>query len=286
MYHLAAVIFSVCVLNSQATSTTPSSTSATTSTASATTSQAGTTGTDTSFVIKYKFNLYTNTNQVNAQQIENAAKVAVVGLGIDGGQLQTVAPPTKSTQKVDGVGKPVFIVLLAIKYPNKAIIQAVTTALSGQNFATQLQYQLKQKGITTALITEAETQQPGQSFVPAAIPTTVAPVTTTTTAQECGKSPVVGGLLTLFLGGFGAGRFYYGYIGMGVGWLFWTLFAHISTPVGQVLLRSGGAVAGAVLIGLGTLSELGIFIWWIHDLVVMFNKTLKPSGMDNCEFSD
>lgn len=270
-YRLAAVIFSACVLNSQAQSSTTA---------------------PAAYIMKYKFNLYTNPplETANAQQIQNAADIAIYSLKLDG-KIQTVANPTKTTQKINGVDQPVWDVLLNIQFPSTIQVNVATSALSSIPFSNDLQDQMRKKGITSAQISKAQLQAPGQGYVPLSTPTTATPLestTTTTTKPECGKSSLVGGLLTLFLGGLGAGRFYYGYIGLGVGWLFWTLFAHIGTAVGQGLTKAGGGamIAGIVISILAALSQIGTFVWWIHDLVVMFNRDLKPFDMSDCEFSD
>merc|ERR1712224_1132489 len=88
---------------------------------------------------------------------------------------------------------------------------------------------------------------------------------------SCDKNPTTAGLLTIFLGGLGVGRFYYGYVVYGVLWLLWTLFAHISMSVARVLGKGsdGKGCCGIIALILGSiagLSEIGCFVLWVRDL--------------------
>ncbi len=75
------------------------------------------------------------------------------------------------------------------------------------------------------------------------------------------KSKVSAGLLQLFLGGFGAGRFYLGHNGIAIGQLA-TLF------IGWILF---------IVIGLGIFILLGLGIWVLVDAIMMFSGGVRDS---------
>ncbi|OZG30019.1 hypothetical protein BH683_006450 [Williamsia sp. 1138] len=74
------------------------------------------------------------------------------------------------------------------------------------------------------------------------------------------KSKVVAGLLQLFLGGFGAGRFYIGSNGI---------------AIGQLCALIAGWVLAIVLIGYIIL--LGLGIWVIVDAIMIFTGSVRDS---------
>lgn len=76
------------------------------------------------------------------------------------------------------------------------------------------------------------------------------------------KSKVAAGLLQLFLGGFGAGRFYLGYTGI---------------AVTQLSLYLIGFLLSFVLIGLPIL--VGVGVWALIDAIMIFTGSVKdPQG--------
>lgn len=75
------------------------------------------------------------------------------------------------------------------------------------------------------------------------------------------KSKVAAGLLQLFLGGFGAGRFYLGYTGIGVA---------------QLMLTIVGWITAFVFIGFLILPVVGI--WVLIDAIMMFTGSVRDSN--------
>ncbi len=75
------------------------------------------------------------------------------------------------------------------------------------------------------------------------------------------KSKVTAGLLQLFLGGFGAGRFYLGYTGIGVA---------------QLVLTIVGWITMFIFIGFFILPAVGI--WVLIDAIMMFTGSVRDSN--------
>ncbi|UEA58172.1 TM2 domain-containing protein [Gordonia otitidis] len=75
------------------------------------------------------------------------------------------------------------------------------------------------------------------------------------------KSKVAAGLLQLFLGGFGAGRFYLGYTAIGVT---------------QLVLLIIGWITSFFLIGLFILA--GLSVWVLIDAIMMFTGSVRDSN--------
>lgn len=75
------------------------------------------------------------------------------------------------------------------------------------------------------------------------------------------KSKVTAGLLQLFLGGFGAGRFYLGYTGIGVA---------------QLVLTIVGWITTFLFIGFFILPAVGI--WVLVDAIMMFTGSVRDSN--------
>lgn len=77
------------------------------------------------------------------------------------------------------------------------------------------------------------------------------------------KSKVVGGLLQLFLGWLGIGRFYLGSVGIGVA---------------QLLLFFVGLLLTAVF-GLGLIVLFGLFVWQVVDgILILVGSVTDPQG--------
>jgi len=105
--------------------------------------------------------------------------------------------------------------------------------------------------------------------------------------EPCGKDRVVAGCFAIFLAAFGVARFYYGYILAGIFKLLLGLFANCGSCVAGQQAKSDNSTADCCKkFSLCTCSaELGFFIWWIYDMVVIWNSSLKPFGKpDNCYF--
>lgn len=74
------------------------------------------------------------------------------------------------------------------------------------------------------------------------------------------KSKVTAGLLQLFLGGFGVGRFYIGSTGI---------------AVGQLVTWILGLLLGGALFGLGLIVWFGLGIWVLVDAIMIFNGSVR-----------
>lgn len=306
MYCLGAIVLGVCFLNSQAQSTTTvaATTVATTTTAAittapattkkdttttkaptttaATTKAATTTTKATDYLMTYAFEFYGDDGTATRKQVTTAVKVAVTAIGVDEAKVLPLDSLDVAPARIGD--KIVYAVKVKISFPLTYSMDDAEVALKSRAFSEDLQDGMRKQGLGGATVTFARVAGPDGKGMPAAIPggPDAGP-------PSCGKSSLTGGLLTFFFGGFGVGRFYYGYIGLGAGWLVWTLLAHIGTPVGSCLTKAGSGnagcmIAGAILVGLCGISEICLFAWWIHDLIVMFNQSLKPFGNDGCVF--
>ncbi len=102
------------------------------------------------------------------------------------------------------------------------------------------------------------------------------------------KTPVVGLVLGLFFGGFGADRFYKGNIGLGVlkllgisaMWIFAFIFGAMTTFAGAAVGDEEGAAVGAAMgFGLMGIVWLIVAIWVIADLFLVW-KGIKKDNFD------
>lgn len=88
------------------------------------------------------------------------------------------------------------------------------------------------------------------------------------------KSQLVAFLLALLLGGLGAGRFYLGYIALGIFKLLYHCVFLTIAAVNRAMLKEEGTEPHPVIALFSCCCCCGWFIWWIHDAVVIGNGSL------------
>lgn len=224
------------------------------------------------YQIKYDFTFSVNSGITPTEEpITIASGQAIIGLGIQGATIsKTVAPALQG-----GLWSASF----EFSIPDTYSQTKATSQFTSSDFSADLQTKLRDQKLTNLKITSATYTGPDGTAVPAAAPSTG--------AVACGKDPLVAGLFAIFLATFGVARFYYGYILAGVFKLILGLFAHCGNAIGgNVAKKSDGDNKAKSFVLVTFLAEIGFFVWWIYDMVVIWNHSLKPFGKpQNCFFT-